>query len=81
MILLYLSRLQRLDDLIRGLRFLQPSVLELFRRILEDPYIDVPKPKLQEHADLKSLIEYILKRFFKTVKENPLMLLEVRRVL
>ncbi len=29
-------------------------------------------------VDLKKLIEYILKKFFKSVKENSLMLLEVR---
>lgn len=53
-------------------------MLELFRRILADPDLLPTTPRLKEHADLKSLIEFILKKFFKTVKDNPLMLIEVR---
>ena len=56
----------------------QPTVLELFKQILEDPALIPTTPKLKEHADLKSLIEFILKKFFKAVKDNPLLLLEVR---
>lgn len=52
-------------------------MLELFRRILADPDLLPTTPRLKEHADLKSLIEFILKKFFKTVKDNPLMLIEV----
>lgn len=58
----------------------QPTVLELFKQILEDSALIPATPKLKEHADLKSLIEFILKKFFKAVKENPLLLLEVRCV-
>lgn len=57
---------------------LQPSVLELFQRIMEDPDIAIPKPRLKEHADLKSLVEYILRKFFKAATENPLLYLDVR---
>jgi replication fork protection complex subunit Tof1/Swi1 len=51
-------------------------VLELFKRILDDP--DVAKAKEGQTADLRKLIEFVLKKFFKAVQDHPLLLLEVR---
>lgn len=49
-------------------------MLELFRRILEDHDIALARDAAQ--SDLKKLIDYILKKLFKSAKENPLLLLE-----
>lgn len=54
----------------------QPTVLELFKRILDDP--DVAKAKEGPTADLRKLIEFVLKKFFKAVQDHPFLLLEVR---
>ncbi|KAI5476063.1 hypothetical protein MNV49_000435 [Pseudohyphozyma bogoriensis] len=55
--------------------FFKPTVLELFRRISEDDTFSSSRdPNL---SDLKKLIEYVLKKFFKAVKENPLLLVEI----
>jgi replication fork protection complex subunit Tof1/Swi1 len=58
------------------LRFAQPTVLELFKRVLDDP--DVAKAKEGPMADLRKLIEFVLKKFFKAVQDHPFLLLEVR---
>lgn len=54
----------------------QPTVLELFQRILDDEAFVASKDSAP--SDLKKLIEYILRKFFKVVKERPMRLLEVR---
>ncbi|GAA6007730.1 hypothetical protein JCM11491_003944 [Sporobolomyces phaffii] len=54
--------------------FYKPTVLELFKRILEDS--NVAGARQGPNVDLRKLIEYILKKFFKAVKEHPLLLLE-----
>lgn len=56
---------------------LQPTVLELFRRIMEDR--DIADAREGPNADLRKLIEYVLRKFFKAVQEHPFLLLEVRR--
>lgn len=38
---------------------------------MEDPDIGQAKPRLKEHADLKSLIDYIVKKLIKATVENP----------
>lgn len=53
-------------------------MLALFDSILLDPEIAPAKPRLKEHADLKALITWILRKFFKAASETPLFLLEVR---
>ncbi|KAK4698763.1 hypothetical protein P7C70_g7506, partial [Phenoliferia sp. Uapishka_3] len=55
--------------------FFKPSVLELFQRILDDEAFGSAKDT--GTTDLKKLIEYILKKFFKAVKENPMLLVEI----
>ncbi|SCV67720.1 BQ2448_5331 [Microbotryum intermedium] len=55
--------------------FFKPTVLDLFKRILEDDQVRVARD--QATTDLKKLVEYILKKFFNAVKEKPLLLLEV----
>lgn len=50
-------------------------MLELFQRILEDQELNTVKDS--PAADLKKLIEYILRKFFKAVKANPFLLVEV----
>lgn len=52
-------------------------MLELFKRILADPDMQLLKPRLKEHEDLKNLIEFILKKFFKAVEKNPFLIVEV----
>ncbi|GAA5935882.1 Tof1p [Sporobolomyces koalae] len=54
--------------------FYKPTVLELFKRILEDS--DIASARQGPNVDLRKLIEYILKKFFKAVREHPLLLLE-----
>lgn len=51
-------------------------MLELFQRILDDQSLAAGKDP--STTDLKKLIEYILKKFFKAVKDNPMLLVEVR---
>lgn len=53
----------------------KPTVLELFQRILDDEAFSASKDSAP--SDLKKLIEYILRKFFKVVKERPMRLLEV----
>ena len=50
-------------------------MLELFQRILQDEQLSASKD--QPSSDLKKLIEYILKKFFKAAKERPMLMLEV----
>ncbi|SGZ16990.1 BQ5605_C020g09086 [Microbotryum silenes-dioicae] len=54
--------------------FYKPSVLDLFKRILDDDHVRIARD--QATTDLKKLIEFILKKFFKAVKEKPMLLLE-----
>ncbi|BGP23540.1 replication fork protection complex subunit Tof1/Swi1 [Rhodotorula toruloides] len=54
--------------------FYKPTVLELFRRILEDR--DIAEAREGPNADLRKLIEYVLRKFFKAVQEHPFLLLE-----
>ncbi|GAA6000092.1 Tof1p [Rhodotorula paludigena] len=54
--------------------FYKPSVLELFRRLMEDR--DILDAREGPNVDLRKLIEYVLRRFFKAVKEHPALLLE-----
>ncbi|KAM0788302.1 hypothetical protein ACM66B_001445 [Microbotryomycetes sp. NB124-2] len=54
--------------------FFKPSVLELFHRILNDNLIITSRE--QAPKDLCKLIEFILRKLFKTVEERPFMLLE-----
>ncbi|GAA5903525.1 Tof1p [Sporobolomyces salmoneus] len=54
--------------------FYKPTVLELFKRILDDS--NVANARQGPNVDLRKLIEYILKKFFKAVQEHPLLLLE-----
>ncbi|KAM0754978.1 timeless-domain-containing protein [Meredithblackwellia eburnea MCA 4105] len=55
--------------------FFKPTVFELFQRILDDQTISTSRDPA--HADLRKLIEYILKKFFKAAKENHLLLVEI----
>ncbi|BGP30852.1 Topoisomerase 1-associated factor 1 [Rhodotorula toruloides] len=54
--------------------FYKPTVLELFRRIMEDR--DVADAREGPSADLRKLIEYVLRKFFKAVQDHPFLLLE-----
>ena len=54
----------------------QPTVLELFKRLLDDR--DIAEARAGPKVDLRKLIEYILRRFFKAVQDHPALLLEVR---
>ncbi|GAA5880461.1 hypothetical protein JCM16303_005390 [Sporobolomyces ruberrimus] len=54
--------------------FYKPTVLELFKRILDDP--NVSGARQGPNVDLRKLIEYVLRKFFKAVQEHPLLLLE-----
>ncbi|CEQ41477.1 SPOSA6832_03222, partial [Sporobolomyces salmonicolor] len=54
--------------------FYKPTVLELFKRLLEDP--NVTSAREGPNVDLRKLIDYILRKFFKAVQEHPLLLLE-----
>lgn len=54
--------------------FFKASVLNLFRDILDDRK---SLPKTQSWNDLFSLIQYVLKAFFKAAREQPMLLIEV----
>ncbi|GAA5906718.1 hypothetical protein JCM8208_006366 [Rhodotorula glutinis] len=54
--------------------FYKPTVLELFRRIMEDR--DIADAREGPKLDLRKLIEYILRKFFKAVQDHPFLLLE-----
>ncbi|GAA5969681.1 hypothetical protein JCM11641_008004 [Rhodosporidiobolus odoratus] len=54
--------------------FFKPSVLELFKRVMDDP--DVAGAREGPNADLRKLIEYVLRKFFKAVQDHPFLLLE-----
>ncbi|GAA5823835.1 hypothetical protein JCM5353_006373 [Sporobolomyces roseus] len=54
--------------------FYKPTVLDLFKRILDDS--NIANARQGPNLDLRKLIEYILKKFFKAVQEHPLLLLE-----
>ncbi|GAA5968611.1 hypothetical protein JCM21900_002207 [Sporobolomyces salmonicolor] len=54
--------------------FYKPTVLELFKRLLEDT--NVTSAREGPNVDLRKLIDYILRKFFKAVQEHPLLLLE-----
>ncbi|GAA5867194.1 hypothetical protein JCM3774_002365 [Rhodotorula dairenensis] len=54
--------------------FFKPTVLELFKRLLEDR--DIAEAREGPKVDLRKLIEYILRRFFKAVQDHPALLLE-----
>ncbi|BGP38765.1 Topoisomerase 1-associated factor 1 [Rhodotorula kratochvilovae] len=54
--------------------FYKPTVLELFRRIMEDR--DISEAREGPNLDLRKLIEYILRKFFKAVQDHPFLLLE-----
>ncbi|TNY24515.1 timeless protein-domain-containing protein [Rhodotorula diobovata] len=54
--------------------FYKPTVLELFRRIMEDR--DIVDAREGPKLDLRKLIEYILRKFFKAVQDHPFLLLE-----
>lgn len=47
----------------------------MFRRILDDEQLSSSKEGAA--VDLRKFIEYVLKKFFKAVKENSLLLVEV----
>jgi hypothetical protein len=52
----------------------QVSSLNLFKSILAE---ERAFPKDQAYKDLKNVIEYIVKKFFKAARENPFVLVEV----
>ncbi|GAA5909890.1 hypothetical protein JCM6882_002043 [Rhodosporidiobolus microsporus] len=54
--------------------FYKPTVLELFKRILEDPNVSTAREG--PNVDLRKLVEYVLRKFFKAVQEHPFLLLE-----
>ncbi|GAA5975641.1 hypothetical protein JCM10908_005228 [Rhodotorula pacifica] len=54
--------------------FFKPTVLELFKRLLDDR--DIAEAREGPKVDLRKLIEYILRRFFKAVQDHPALLLE-----
>ncbi|GAA5831127.1 hypothetical protein JCM3766R1_006246 [Sporobolomyces carnicolor] len=54
--------------------FYKPTVLELFKRILDDS--NVASARQGPNVDLRKLIEYVLKKFFRAVQEHPLLILE-----
>ncbi|KAL7415832.1 timeless protein-domain-containing protein [Mrakia frigida] len=53
--------------------FFKVSVLELFRRILEN---QIALPKDPSSKDLLALVNFILRKFFKTAQESPFLLVE-----
>lgn len=55
--------------------FFKASVLNLFRQILDDRKV---LPKSRPWADLVTLIQFILKEFFKAARYEPILLIEVR---
>lgn len=54
--------------------FFKASVLNLFRQILDDRK---SLPKTRPWQDLLSLIQFVLKEFFKVAREQPIILIEV----
>ncbi|GAA6001966.1 hypothetical protein JCM10207_003015 [Rhodosporidiobolus poonsookiae] len=54
--------------------FFKPTVLELFKRITDDP--EIANAREGPNLDLRKLIEYVLRKFFKAVQEHPFLLLE-----
>ncbi|GAA6027789.1 hypothetical protein JCM8097_001720 [Rhodosporidiobolus ruineniae] len=54
--------------------FFKPTVLELFKRLLDDP--DIASARDGPNADLRKLIEFVLRKFFKAVQDHPFLLLE-----
>jgi replication fork protection complex subunit Tof1/Swi1 len=56
-------------------RPIQVSTLNLFKSILAE---ERSLPRDQVHKDLIALINYILRKFFKEVTEDPFLLVEVR---
>ncbi|GAA5828412.1 hypothetical protein JCM11251_006233 [Rhodosporidiobolus azoricus] len=54
--------------------FYKPTVLELFKRILDDP--SIASAREGPNVDLRKLIEYVLRKYFKAVQEHPFLLLE-----
>ena len=53
----------------------QASTMHLFKSILDDQR-SLPKDK--PYRDLIQLITFILRKFFKTVEEEPFLMIEVR---
>lgn len=58
--------------------FFKTSALSLFQSVLDNRK---KLPRQQSYDDLIKLVEFIVKRFFKLARSNPMMLLEVRRCL
>lgn len=56
--------------------FFKPTVFDLFQKIIDDEAYFVSHRTDQAIQDLRKVIEYILKRFFKAVQENPALTLE-----
>lgn len=54
--------------------FFKVSTLYLFKNILAE---QKNFPKEQPYKDLVSLVNFLLRRFFKTVEENPIVIAEV----
>jgi replication fork protection complex subunit Tof1/Swi1 len=55
----------------------QVSTLDLFKSILSD---EKSLPKEQPYKDLISLINYVLRKFFKAIDEEPFLIIEVRNL-
>lgn len=53
----------------------QVSTMQLFKSILDDQR---SLPKDQPYKDLIQLITFILRKFFRTVEEEPFLMIEVR---
>jgi len=54
---------------------LQVSTLNLFKTIMDD---QKSLPRDQPHKDLINLINFILRKFFKALTEEPFLAVEVR---
>lgn len=52
----------------------QVSTLDLMHKILDQRK---QFPRQPAYDDLAKLIDFVIKRFFKTIKDNPFMLVEV----
>lgn len=50
-------------------------MLELFKRLMDDR--EIAEAREGPKVDLRKLVEYILRRFFKAVQDHPALLLEV----
>ena len=68
---------QAVKAMAEGLYF-KVSTLNLFRMILTR---QSTLPKEQPYKDLVALITFILKKFFKAVKEDPMLIIEVSTLL